>query len=492
MPIYRGDNKLNLPDVANAYRGDDQVYSSGVTVFNTYIGGVGGVLTTPALLVAQFTGIGEGAINDFTIIGDNIACNIYQSHRLITGAFRVGAATWTHGDILTHFIGGPAMTNVTTLYAFYDQSHCKAVLMKYVTSFTTRSYYNTFMDYVYNPVTVNFGTQSSCFMIRNNLNCKRVYLPLCTRLGSTQTTSPFTDRTFNNMSTELLNIYVNPVLMTNNAGGIDADLVLANSNYGCKITSVTDFTPPENITDLTGNNLGSALVKNKANDWLNSGAESSQSISGDGYVETTIASIIDNRWMFGLSYNSPDDDFTTIDYAMYNRTPFNDVGIYENGSGTILPVSINIGDVFRVERVGTAILYKINGITVYTSPITATLSPMIADISIYEKGGSISEAIIDGVPINWININGAEFGSIYQFNFTPPTSLNALDFYEVWVDDGDNDPAQLFYPHGEISGDGGEIAIPINTLKVKIAACDEFWNGSGMSETPAFSNEINI
>jgi hypothetical protein len=79
-------------------------------------------------------------------------------------------------------------------------------------------------------------------------------------------------------------------------------------------------------------------------------------------------------------------------------------------------------------------------------------------------------------------------------NFTPPTSTNSLSFYEVWLSDGTDDPIQLYTPFKEIYA-SGQILIGLvlgTSYTIKIAACDEFYNGSGLSETPAYSNEITF
>lgn len=73
-------------------------------------------------------------------------------------------------------------------------------------------------------------------------------------------------------------------------------------------------------------------------------------------------------------------------------------------------------------------------------------------------------------------------------NFTPPTSTNALDFYEVYIDDGTDDPQALYKPAREILSSGSVISGLVSGVqyKIKIRACDEFWNRA------QFSNELTI
>lgn len=73
-------------------------------------------------------------------------------------------------------------------------------------------------------------------------------------------------------------------------------------------------------------------------------------------------------------------------------------------------------------------------------------------------------------------------------NFTPPSSTNALDFYEVWVDDGTNNPELLYHFFDEIPDSGSTLTGLTSgvTYTVKVVACDEFWNRSD------FSNEVTV
>lgn len=77
--------------------------------------------------------------------------------------------------------------------------------------------------------------------------------------------------------------------------------------------------------------------------------------------------------------------------------------------------------------------------------------------------------------------------SSVDLDFTPPSSTNALDFYEVWIDDGVTE----WHPYcrwQEITGSGGTVSglASGTTYKIKIKAADIYYNLSG------FSNEIEI
>ncbi|MEM4935383.1 MAG: fibronectin type III domain-containing protein [Thermoplasmata archaeon] len=78
--------------------------------------------------------------------------------------------------------------------------------------------------------------------------------------------------------------------------------------------------------------------------------------------------------------------------------------------------------------------------------------------------------------------------------FTPPASTNAIDFYEVWLEEvGSFNPVHRFTPRDQELTASGQTITGLTsgkTYKLRLATCDVFYNGSGMSETPAFSNEI--
>lgn len=78
--------------------------------------------------------------------------------------------------------------------------------------------------------------------------------------------------------------------------------------------------------------------------------------------------------------------------------------------------------------------------------------------------------------------------------FTPPASANAIDFYEVWLEEvGNETPEQKYLPNNQELTASGQTITGLTsgkTYKLRLATCDVFYNGSGMSETPAFSNEI--
>ena len=153
------------------------------------------------------------------------------------------------------------------------------------------------------------------------------------------------------------------------------------------ILSVCLIGQPYNVvwTDLVGTAVnGAILEKTVPSGWSNGGAASTNvlAIGIDGYVEFTAVQTNSER-IFGLSEVNTNENYTTIDYAMYvrNNTTLHvyESGVYKGQHSTYIA-----GDLLRVERIGTTVYYKKNGVTFYTSTTTSTTS-LIVDATLNES-----------------------------------------------------------------------------------------------------------
>lgn len=128
------------------------------------------------------------------------------------------------------------------------------------------------------------------------------------------------------------------------------------------------------------------LTKSAGGAAWNAGAFSIETIAGDGYVEVTADSTTVDR-IFGLSFDDPDQSWNTVEFGIHMDSTAIAAAI-ENGSyhGGI---SYVVGDVFRVERVGTTVSYKKNGTTFYTSTISST-GALHIDTSFLTVGAALS------------------------------------------------------------------------------------------------------
>jgi RHS repeat-associated protein len=152
-------------------------------------------------------------------------------------------------------------------------------------------------------------------------------------------------------------------------------------------------------TDVVGSVAnGNGLTRTlSGNSWNTSGAASSQILPAntDGWVEFT-ANEINKARMVGLSDQNTNNDYTTIDYALYAR---NDalISIYEGGvAKATISGAYSAGDIFRIQRTGTAIKYFRNGTEIYPNGATVTQTPststLVVDASIYNTAGTVANA----------------------------------------------------------------------------------------------------
>ncbi|MGC1471555.1 MAG: hypothetical protein WA775_03090 [Psychroserpens sp.] len=95
------------------------------------------------------------------------------------------------------------------------------------------------------------------------------------------------------------------------------------------------------------------------------------------------------------------------------------------------------------------------------------------------------------------NLTVLQNNGIVTFNFTTPNSSNGIGFYEVYLDTGDG--FTKYYPVGEINTSGDTLDLSdygdLSGLKIRLATCDIYWNGSGLETDEnrrVFSNEVII
>ena len=134
--------------------------------------------------------------------------------------------------------------------------------------------------------------------------------------------------------------------------------------------------------------VGNEMTKTGSTGW-NTGLATQGTINGDGYVEFSPTHLYSKYYMVGLSSDNTNAHFNTIDYAIYIVHTSN-VAIYEFGSSKGVKTTYELGDVFRVERIGNTIHYKKNGETFYIS-VTKSSGSLLGDLSIHSNGAKIKD-----------------------------------------------------------------------------------------------------
>jgi RHS repeat-associated protein len=166
-------------------------------------------------------------------------------------------------------------------------------------------------------------------------------------------------------------------LTDNYKGGINRVSNLLNFSGNVLITETSHST-----SDVTWKDMVNATLKgNKLLSPNNSsgGAASMQQLPAgqDGWLEAMVTDIggASAGWI-GFSDQNINAQSNTIDYAFYMAS--NQLIIHENGvyRGSFTQ-SLTPGDILRIERVGSSIKYKRNGILIYTSTVPSTSMLMV-------------------------------------------------------------------------------------------------------------------
>ncbi|WP_338766985.1 choice-of-anchor D domain-containing protein [Bernardetia sp. ABR2-2B] len=151
-----------------------------------------------------------------------------------------------------------------------------------------------------------------------------------------------------------------------------------------------------NLTNLALNGDGQ-LDHTSSTGW-NTNANSTQKVRGDGGIvfkvdNTTTASMI------GLSKTEEGAGFMSIDYAIYTAAN-GKLYVFENGANRGDFGTYQIGDGFKIERVGTQIYYSKNGTIFYTSTSTAPTDDLEVDVSLSTANATLPEVLFINCAVN--------------------------------------------------------------------------------------------
>lgn len=176
---------------------------------------------------------------------------------------------------------------------------------------------------------------------------------------------------------------------------------------------------------------GNTITKTATTGWGNSGAASIATFGGNGGVDFAVTQM-NTYFMCGLSTTDPDQNYTTINYAIYAASGI--AHVYENGTSKGAFVTYQNGTRFQIERVGTTIYYKKNGTTFYTSTTSST-GILRVDAALYTNGAVLSDVATTG-------FNPAVADAISDLN---AFSSAGGEFQLSWSAPGNNGGAILRY-----------------------------------------------
>ncbi|ELR70800.1 hypothetical protein C900_03408 [Fulvivirga imtechensis AK7] len=241
-------------------------------------------------------------------------------------------------------------------------------------------------------------------------------------------------------------------------------------------------------TDLVGTDVqaGNILVKTAGWGTNNGGAASSESLAEgtDGWAEFTAYATGAERY-FGLTQTNTDAT-NLIDYAI-KLSSANKIVVQENGNWRGGFGNITNGDILRIERTGSVITYKKNGVTFYTSAIPST-SSLLVDACFYHNGGQIDNAMLSfGVPLTIpaapTDLAGTADQSGVQLSWTD--SADNESGYKIERQTGGAAYELITTTTADVSSYNDHTVAPETTYTYRVAA----YNAAGDSN---FSNDITV
>jgi hypothetical protein len=168
---------------------------------------------------------------------------------------------------------------------------------------------------------------------------------------------------------------------------------------GCKYLLTNAKTGAQAVEAWGGSGWTITKTGGSGGTW-DAGASSVESFAGDCYVEVTASNAATGR-TFGLSNTDASISYDTINHSLlYDGT---DAYVVQSGA---FPTSVAYanGDTLRVERIGSTVYYKKNGVTFYTS-LVASSGSVVVDTSLSTAAATIVgiRFINSGVsvPITW-------------------------------------------------------------------------------------------
>lgn len=158
---------------------------------------------------------------------------------------------------------------------------------------------------------------------------------------------------------------------------------------------------------ISGNNLTRTAASDS---WAAAGAVSSQTISGDGYIEIT-ATETNKKRAFGLTNNTSVTNYTHNAYGIH-LSETGQITVHEGILVYGVFGTYSTGDKLRVAIEGGVVKYRKNGTLLRTSTLAPTY-PLRAGAALYTNGSTVNSAVFTAGPqnVSWTNGVGVSISS---------------------------------------------------------------------------------
>lgn len=205
------------------------------TEANTFIGGIGSTINTPALLAPRL-GVIPNRIKNFKVLDGNISCSV------IGGGYNMAGDAFNPSLIssqITYFEDKDGLCININEHPFRTTTSLSWVHLNNCLSIKRQTFSGS------SVMIAEFKSLLNILEISNNWNnsVKILYIPNLL-MGSPS----INEGNLANLNSA--KIYVNSALKNNNAGLPDADITAAITQ-GCTIVYVEDFTLPDSVVDLS-------------------------------------------------------------------------------------------------------------------------------------------------------------------------------------------------------------------------------------------------
>lgn len=391
---------------------------------NTFIGGMGATINTPALLAARL-GILENRIVLFSVVNNNIQCAIIG-----TGKFQVSFNEEFATYNITYYYDNDGYINnldtgcfkagkrdfegyfpgiINQIGASICQDRNTGIILRLPNCISIP---NFFIGAYYSNLAVN----------------KILILPRCTNLGSTKGN----DAVFRPNSQGFFNKAYFPVSeQTSNAGGVEGDIAQLITN-GSTVIYVTNFTAPSAITTLAAGTIYSTAVQLNFTPPSSTNAIEYYECYANGVLKNKITA--SGQYITGLTASTSYNITLVAVDIFYNKSLVSNTVVQSTNTTSPAQPTTGLISYYKLEANSNDSYGSNNGVDASVSYVAGKIGNTASYNGTNSKttvGNPTNLQISTGTISCWIKTSGA--GSSYRFIFGKPSAYGVFLFDGVLV-----------------------------------------------------------